>query len=79
MASLKRIPQYLQWIQFPNISLFFGNLIVLFFNLLEVIFYSDVIGAEMLANEGSKKIGGPGITVEIDESMFGKRRVCEFL
>ena len=37
-------------------------------------FFRDVIGAEMLSNINSKKIGGPGKTVEIDESMFGKRR-----
>ena len=37
-------------------------------------FLRDVIGAEMLCNENPKKIGGPGKTVEIDESMFGKRR-----
>ena len=47
---------------------------------LQLIYYSifyyfrDVIGAEMLLNESDKKIGGPGLTVEIDESMFGKRR-----
>ena len=37
-------------------------------------YFRDAIGAEMLANSGYKKIGGPGTTVEIDESMFEKRR-----
>ena len=44
------------------------NIIVIFY------YFRDVIGAEMLLNESDKKIGGPGLTVEIDESMFGKRR-----
>ena len=33
--------------------------------------FRDMIGAEMLENYG-EKIGGMGLTVEIDESMFGK-------
>ena len=34
-----------------------------------------MIGAEMLSNPKYQKIGGQGLTVEIDESMFGKRKV----
>ena len=30
----------------------------------------------MLETDCDKKIGGHNKTVEIDESMFGKRRVC---
>ena len=33
--------------------------------------FRDIIGMEMINNYG-KKIGGVGMTVEIDESMFGK-------
>ena len=37
--------------------------------------FRDVVGSELLSNGGNAKIGGPGLTVEIDESMFGKRKV----
>ena len=39
----------------------------------------DVIGEEMLEKSCTKKIGGLGLTVEIDESMFGKRKVVIIL
>ena len=35
-------------------------------------FVRDVIGSHLLASSASAKIGGVGMTVEIDESMFGK-------
>ena len=37
-----------------------------------IYFVSDIIGSHMLAQYSDKKIGGSGMTVEIDESLFGK-------
>ena len=36
-----------------------------------VFFCSDIIGSHMLSQYSDKKIGGVGLTVEIDESLFG--------
>lgn len=76
MGTLKKNPLYLDMIPFQSISRFSGKYKFSFL-IIQFKFYSDAIGAEMLTNEGDKKIGGPGLTVEIDESMFGKRRVCK--
>lgn len=38
-----------------------------------VFFVSDIIGSHMLSQYSDKKIGGVGLTVEIDESLFGNR------
>ena len=35
------------------------------------ILYRDIIHSHMLSQFSHKKIGGPGLTVEIDESQFG--------
>ena len=37
-----------------------------------IYFVSDIIGSHMLAQYSDKKIGGSGMTVEIDESLYGK-------
>ena len=35
----------------------------------------DIIAAHMLSCYADKKIGGPGLTVKIDESMFGEYQI----
>ena len=36
-------------------------------------FFREIIADHLLETQQSHKIGGVGLTVEIDESMFGKR------
>ena len=42
---------------------------------MQFIYFRDIIGMEMLEDKSESKIGGHNMTVEVDESMFGKCKV----
>ena len=42
-------------------------------NFCDIFFFREIIGDYLINNRKGKKIGGVGMHVEIDESLFGKR------
>ena len=58
-----------------NVHALYDIVMILFLVYYQLYVSRDIIGMEMVEIQANKKIGGVGMTVEVDESCFGHCKV----